>query len=295
MIRRSFFGILCFLPFVHSFHGQVVFFGVRGLCSIGSHEQRFGLGWQVSFSFEKVLLSAGNDASFYLSALGGRKSMWESRAHLGASWFVNDQQGVGDFEFGTLRNPFSRSSNLGYAYLWYWDNKTTRQSSAAFRVEYQGHSVYFENDFFAGKGKDRFRTASLQYRYRNDFWAVHSGLVLWTGETAGVQVQTQNIKDKSIYFKDLSSMAYGTTSHGLIFGGIRYGLVGQTLGFDIGLDSERIRNAFQNQWAHHVLWHRKNPKAAVIYPMLDGEGNPTWDIQKIRPSTPYFRISLSGD
>jgi len=274
---------------------QNLFVGFRSMCVLGSHEQRFGLGVHATFQFSQGMLSLGNDGSFYVVSLGGRKLMWESRTYVGGAWYVNDHPGRGDFEMGTLKNPFSRSSSLGYAYVWYWDKASTQQSSGAFRGEYQGHSVYFENDFLAGQGKDRFRTATFRYRYRSDFWSVHTGFTLWTGETAGVQVQSREVEGKATYFKDISSMAYGRTSHGILFGGIRYGLKGQTLGLDVGIDSEHFRNAVQNELAHHALWHRKNPEKAIKYPMLDRNGNPTWDPDMVRKALPYFRLSLSED
>jgi hypothetical protein len=283
------------MSFVHEASAQQIFLGVRSMFSVGSHEQRFGIGLHAAFQFSKGMLSLGNDGSFYLSSWGGRTKMWESRAYFGAAWYANNLKGMGDFELGTLKNPFSRASSLGYAYLWYWDNAATQQTSGAFRGEHQGHSVYFENDFLAGQGKDRFRTATFRYRYRGDFWSVHSGFFLWTGETSGVQVLAEVVKGKTTYFKDLSNGAYGKTSHGIIHGGIRYGLKGQNLGVDVGMDSERVRNTFQNQWAHHSLWHSKNPAMAVKYPMLDRYGQPTWDSDKVRKPSPYFRLSISED
>lgn len=295
MILRLFAVYLVFLTAIHGCFAQNLFVGLRSTLELGSHEHRFGIGVHTTFQFSRVMLSLGNDASWYLTSLGGRKRMRESRTYAGAAWYVNDQQGAGDFEMGTLKNPFSRSSSFGYAYLWYWDDAATQQSSGLFRGEYQGHSLVLENDFFAGQGKDRFRTASLRYRYRSDFWSVHTGFNLWTGETAGVQVQSRELKGKTMFFKDVSSLAYGTTSHGIFFGGIRYGLKGQTLGLDVGIDSEHFRNAVQNELAHHALWHRKNPEKAVKYPMLDRNGNPTMDRSKVRSILPYFRLAISGD
>jgi hypothetical protein len=295
VIRRCIFCLTLVFSFVHETSAQRFFLGFRTIISAGSHEQRVGIGLHVAFQFSRGILSVGNDGSFYLSSWGGRTKMWESRTYFGAAWYADNQKGIGDFELGTLKNPFSRSSTFGYAYIWYWDNALTQQTSGAFRGEHQGHSVFFENDFFAGQGKDRFRTATLRYRYRWDFWSAHTGIAIWTGETSGVQVETEVINGKTTYFKDLSSLTLGNTSHGIIYGGIRYGPGRQCIGLDVGMDSERLRHAFQNQMAHHRIWHPKKPEKAVKYPMLDPFGKPTWESRNVRRALPYFRLSISED
>lgn len=295
MILRLFAVYLVLLTAIHGCFAQNLFVGWRSTLELGSHEQRFGMGVHATLQFSSVMMSLGSDVAWNYTSLGERKKMWESRTYAGTAWYFNDQQGAGDFEMGALKNPFTRSSSFGYAYLWYWDNAATQQTSGLFRGEYQGHSLALENDFFAGQGKDRFRTASLRYRFRGDFWSVHSGLNLWTGETAGVKVQSQELKGKVIYFKDISSLAFGRTSHGIFFGGIRYGLKGQSIGVDLGMDSEKIRNTWQNKIAHHGIWHQKHPEKGVIYPMLNSSGNPTMYPSKIRLKRPYFRLAISGD
>jgi len=280
---------------INTLHSQSLFLGVRTIFSLGSHDQRVGLGLCGTMAHSQFLVSFGSDFSYSYASLGGRKRMWEAKSYLGLAWKGKSTLGLGDFEQGILRNPFSRSSILGYAYLWYYDNVGTRQSSGAFRGEYLGHSLYFENDFFAGKGKDRYRTAMLFYRYRNNNWSINSGIILWTGETSGLQIREHSFNGKAFFYKDLSASAYGKTAHGIFFSGCRYGVSGQSLGIDVGIDSERIRNLCQNTIAHNSLWHRKKPQRACRYPMLDASGYPRIHGQPIRESIPYFRFSLSGD
>ena len=56
------------MSFVHEASAQRIFLGVRSVFSVGSHEQRFGIGLHAAFQFSKGMLSLGNDGSFYLSS-----------------------------------------------------------------------------------------------------------------------------------------------------------------------------------------------------------------------------------
>lgn len=287
--------LLSFFLISHVHFSQSLFLGIKLSAALGSHQHYYGLGLHSGFCYQGFMVNVGCDVSYRLLDLGQRKNFLDSRSYFGASWITGKKTQMPDFELGTLNQYFDRTMSIGYAFIHYGDRAGTSQNSGAFRGEIVGHSLYLENDFFAGQGKDRFRTASLLYRYRQAFWSAHLGLNLWTGEASGLATLETDIMGKKIHYKDLSKNPYGKTSHGILLGGVTYGLMYQTLGVETGIDSERIRNAFQNRLAHSTRWHKKDRFKAVIYPMLDSKGLPTFDKEQVRKDKAYFRFSISGN
>lgn len=273
---------------------QTIFLGLRLSASIGSHQHYYGIGAHAGLEYRSFLLTLGSDVSYRLKDLGQRNRFLESRSYLGASMVTGKYTSVRDLELGALNNYFSRENSLGYAYIIYMDKAGTSQLSGAFRCEIKRHSLMLENDFFAGQGKDRFRTATLLYRYRELLWSGHLGVRLWTGEASGLQVKEMERLGRKQRYKDLSSNPFGKTSHGILYGGVQYALGSQTLGVELGIDAEQVRNALQNQVAHAAVWHKRQASKAVAYPMLDKLGNPTFDKTQVRSNRAYFQLSISG-
>lgn len=273
---------------------QAIFLGLRLSASIGSHQHYYGIGAHAGLEYRSFLLTLGSDVSYRLKDLGQRNRFLESRSYLGASMVTGKYTSVRDLELGALNNYFSRENSLGYAYIIYMDKAGTSQLSGAFRGEIKRHSLMLENDFFAGQGKDRFRTATLLYRYRELLWSGHLGVRLWTGEASGLQVKEMERLGRKQRYKDLSSNPFGKTSHGILYGGVQYALGSQTLGVELGIDAEQVRNALQNQIAHASIWHKRQASKAVVYPMLDILGNPTFDKTQVRSTRAYFQLSISG-
>lgn len=280
---------------IHLFgFSQPFFLGLRLSASIGSHQHYYGIGAHAGLEYRSVLFTLGSDMSYRLKDLGQRNRFLESKSYIGASMVTGKYTSVRDLELGALNNYFSRESSFGYAYIVYLDRAGTSQFSGAFKAEIKRHSLMFENDFFAGQGKDRFRTATLLYRYRELLWSGHLGLRLWTGEASGLQVKEIVHHGKLQRYKDLSSNPFGKTSHGIIYGGVKYALGSQTLGVELGVDAEQVRDVLQNQVAHASVWHRRRASKAVAYPMLNKMGNPTFDNSQVRTASTYFQLSISG-
>jgi hypothetical protein len=58
----------------------------------------------------------------------------------------------------------------------------------------------------------------------------------------------------------------------------------------IGIDSERIRHAFQNRLMHDLIFLPKRfPRKTPHYPMLDQDGCPTFDKTAVRKSKLYLQ------
>lgn len=280
---------------IHFFgFSQPFFLGLRLSASIGSHQHYYGIGAHAGLEYRTFLLTIGSDLSYRFKDLGQRNQFLESKSYVGISVLTGKNTSVGDMDLGALNNYFSRENSLGYAYIIYLDNGGTSQLSGAFRGEIKRHSLMLENDFFAGQGKDRFRTATLSYRYRELLWSGHLGVRLWTGEASGLQVKEIERHGNLQRYKDLSSNPFGKTSHGILYGGVKYALGSQTLGVELGVDAEQVRDVLQNQIAHASVWHRRKASKAVAYPMLNKMGNPTFDKSQVRTASAYFQLSISG-
>jgi hypothetical protein len=268
---------------------------LKASINIGSHIQGVGLGIHGYLTFNHIQCTAGNDISFYLKSLGGRKCFWENRSYAGLFYGGGKAASISDFEWGNAVNYSKYTHQFGYSYLFYADNARTSQSSGAFAFEAHRNRLYFENDFFAGQGKDRFRTANLVFRHRELFYALTFGVRIWTGETSGVGAQQALVKGKTSYFKDLSNLSYGQTSHGILYVGTEYLVgLGQVLKFQCGMDAEGVRNVFQNNIGHAACLHLDKSKA-VKYPRLDGFGNPTFERGSVKSSETFFQLSLGGE
>lgn len=290
-------SIVFFWLFAINFIGfsQSVFVGMRLSACIGSHQHYYGLGIHAGIESNALMFTLGSDVSFKLKDLGDRMNFFDSKSYIGTSIVTGKNTSIRDIELGLLNNYFSRENSLGYAYIVYMDNVGTSQLSGAFRGEFRRHSLVLENDFFAGQGKDRFRTAWLIYRYRELLWSGHLGVRLWTGESSGLQVKVINYHGNGQQYKDLSTNPFGKTSHGILYGGFRYKIWTQTLGVDLGIDAEQVRHALQNQVAHSSIWHKKHLSKAVVYPMLDKYGYPTFEKSQVRMPCTYFQLTLSGN
>ena len=273
---------------------QAVFLGIRISASIGSHHHFYGFGAPAGLEYGSFLLTLGSDVSYRVKDLGERAHFLESKSYIGTSLLLGKNTSVRDIELGALNNYFSRENSVGYAYIVYVDNARTSQRSGAVKAEFKRHSLMLENDFFAGQGKDRFRTAMLCYRYREALWSGHVGLRLWTGEVSGLPVKEFRYQGQTKYYKDLSSNPYGRTAHGILYGGVRYAVSSQNIGIDLGIDAEQVSNVMQNQLAHSAIWHRRKVSKAVSYPMLNTLGYPTFEEGQVKKPCAYFQFLISG-
>lgn len=266
--------------------------GLKAILRMGTHEVSYGIGLHSSFQYQKAACNFGNDIFFSKKSLANRQMFWTNRVYLSPMFVFGPKSVTPEFEWGTLQNHSDRSMAFGFSSIYYWDQVGSSQRSGAFSGEWNGNSIFFENDFFAGQGRDRFRSAFLQYKHRTSYCALKMGIQIWTGETSGLRVQNKQIKNKLLYFKDLSINSYGKTSHGILYGGISYNLgFGQSLDFRLGIDSEGVRDVFQNKIGHASWLHHQKEKA-VVYPKLKQNGFPTFNKTEVKKIQPYLQLCL---
>ena len=269
--------ILCFLCSLHTF-AQRHQFGIQTqlLLHIGNPTNRIGITvngfWLTAFSQVNI----GSQSSFYLTGIGPKGSYIENRTHISLIGLLGNEKLPPNQFFSPLFHQSSKSFAFGYSYLIYWDNRNTSQLSGMFGLQFERVAIQFENDLFGGQGRDRFRTANLHAFYMDSLHLLGTHLKLWTGETrGGIRLNDDEYPSKYGY-KDLSNTLYGKTSNGIASVSYHRTLIlGQQVGIELGIDSERIRHVFQNRIVHDFQFSKKNTrKHNPHYPMLQEDGTP---------------------
>lgn len=272
-------------------------FGARfGIAySFGTHTNALGFCANAHIATNHLQFNVGGTIKYNFTGLGVRRDYTESLVNTGLVVHGGKKSNPISFEFNALNHQSRSPYSIAYSYIWYFDGLETHQRSGSWKVEAERVSLTFENDLFGGQGKDRFRTGALLLSYRDSMQAVSLGLQLWTGETKDGRVFLQSTKEFPNGYKDLSANYLGKTSHGILFVGytkkVNFMLAPS---FRLGIDSERVRDLFQNKISHNLgnLPFRSNYQS-VYYPMLSNEGYPVLNRSEIRKSKPYIQYSLN--
>jgi hypothetical protein len=254
----------------------------------GTHINQLGLKLQGYYIANFVQLNAGG--LFHLTGkdLGGRTQFYSSRFNAGAVFMGGKRTAIPTFILDGLNHQSDYQYGIGYTYLWYIDNVKSSQRSGGMAVHVEQWSVVIENDFYAGQGKDRFRTSHAHINYHEEWLNLSFHAHLWTGETNGVR----RMKDESYptEYKNLVSTPFGKTSHGILHVSADVlTAYGNAIGIDLGVDHERIRHVIQNKMMHDKKFipasiRKTNPH----YPMLDHSGEPILDNNTPPPSPSLF-------
>lgn len=243
----------------------------------GTHINQLGIKVQGYFVADFVQFNSGG--LFHLTGkdLGGRTQFYSSRINTGIVFMGGKRTSIPTFILDGLNHQTNYQYGIGYNYLWYIDNAKSSQQSGGMAVHLEQWSIVIENDFYAGQGKDRFRTSHAHFSYHEEWLNLSLHTNLWTGETEGVR----RIKDNSYpqEYKNLVNTIYGKTSHGILhLSADVLTAHGNVIGVDLGYDHEYIRHILQNKIMHDkkfipVSMRKTNPH----YPMLDKSGEPIFD------------------
>jgi len=264
--------------------------------SIGSHVQQLGVRIQAYGIWEFVQFNLGNQTVYNFNSYGGRKMFWENRFSLGTVLLAGKRNTSRRFIFDGLIHQTRHDYALGYNYIFYSDNVGTSQRSGGFGLHFKSFSLLIENDIFAGKGRDRFRTSHANLHYFDTNYHVGVTTQMWTGETRGTALKNTPDSSYQVGYKDLRSTAYGKTSHGIITVSGGYLLkYGNRVGGQIGIDHERIRDILQNKIMHDkpfIPQRLRDPN--VNYPMLNEEGLPIHKFGQERPGSLFYQFGLNN-
>lgn len=270
-------------------------FRVGLVAQLGTHVNQVGFTANAYAQYSFAQINLENTCTFSLHHLAKRRKMWENRTGLGALLLGGERNNSTDFIWGSLHHQTTYQNAVGYTYLWYRDNQKTSQNSGAWTLQTGGFQLFFENDIFAGKGQDRFRTGNLQLAYRYKEFVFQSGITLWTGETRGSRWEKVHLDKCPSGFRILEELPYGKTSHGLFYGGISYRLPqGNEASARFGIDSEQVRHLFQNRLSHDmILFPKFIERKTPHYPRLSEDGCAIFEKQSMRRNRFYAQFGLN--
>jgi hypothetical protein len=196
-----------------------------------------------------------------------------------------------------------RAYSFGYQLQYVADRAQTSQWLGAFALRLGPLAMRVDNDAFApGKPRDRFRTGSFQLAWRQGDWMGELSVQLWHGDTRCQWVCKETDPDYPCRwgYRDFTDCLHGKYSHGVLQARVHRLLpYQQTAQLALGIDSERVRHAFQNRLVHDMWWFPaawtsvRNPH----FPMLDTHGAPYIGLpgQELRAARAVWGLSLNQE
>lgn len=274
------------LDFAKGFGGQIGF-----SFNLGSHFNRIGLIAKVYYHYEYVQANVQIAGYYNPRSFATGIPSWEGQLRVGlvAAFGAKDSVHYSPF-VNELSNQTSRPYSIGYSYNFYLDNIATSQISGSFGFGIHGFSLLMENDFLAFREGDKYRTGAIGLYYRMKNTQIVITNIAWTADPYGrnsITMKSKKFPAKYGYRKTKNAL-YEASSAGVLAVGIEQYLgFGQYLGAAIGIDSDQIRNAFQNRLIHDSFL-LKNPHV----PMVDRTGKQYLyeEGQEIRPAKFFFQI-----
>lgn len=173
-------------------------------------------------------------------------------------------------------NYTNRVNSLAYSYLRYFDKRNSSQVTGIILLEFDEFIFSTENDIFAKKASDKFRTGAFKFAYSINNYQFHISSKLWTGNPRGTPKVREGNYPSRFGYRDLSESRNGKYSHGVLCIGINRQYYNSLYSAEIGIDAEKVRHFVQNKLIHDMYfipkkWNKaKNPH----YPMLQPNGEP---------------------
>ncbi|MCW3076337.1 MAG: hypothetical protein JWO32_946 [Bacteroidetes bacterium] len=277
------------------FSNNTVGINVGANVAFGTHFQRFGLNF--NFFYINKFFQANTEVRAYFSFknLGPKFIYNELVLSQGIVLGYGKKQTFFNSFINSVSNQTSYSHSIGYAYNAYINKIKTAQRTGIIALQFGSVSLIVENDIFAKPLLDRFRTGAflLQYQHRDIFQAAVN-CTMWTG-AMGKSVRHINDNFIGNCYMDTTGGTYARYSHGLLSAQFKYNIgLSQTVQANIGVDSEKVRNAMQNKLIHDVGFV---PKSWFIrnnchIPMIDDKGEQFIykDGQKIKKPKLYWNV-----
>lgn len=286
------------------------------LFSIGTHTQRLGIMTRFYWQYDFVQLNVQSSLWYNFKSLGSELKGWEANIQLGAagSWGPKRDSLP---EINPFLNPVSnqsaRPNSAAYSYIFYFDQMGTSQRSGVFGLQVHDFRFYFENDFLAFQGLDKYRSGAFGLFYRWNDWQFSLKQTSFTGDPYAKfcpWIEDEVFPSRS-GFIDMTSAPLGNKSVGIlalqaerrlpigtyINPNIRMPL-DQYVGIEMGIDAEQIRNFFQNKLIHDskilpINWGEvKNPHIPMV--CTDGCPYTFHSGQQIRKPKFYFQTWMNN-
>ena len=269
--------------------------------SFGTKVNRIGLQLSGYYTYAIAQVNSQFNLYYDFRSMGLKKKTPEIQAGLGLEMGFGREDSVRNNFVGLGENNMEHVYSVGYSWLHYWDKQQTSQSSGIFSINADAFRLLMENDLFGGgQGwRDRFRTGALlvEYQYLNTKFAFST--LLWTGDYS----ESPKIKGSSYParygYRSADNAQYGDHSLGLLSVQVEQLLpFYQRPRLNIGVDSEHIRNFFQNKLLHDL---RFLPDKMIRHrpyhiPMIrpDGSQYLYGDEERVKRASLYLNLGLNN-
>ncbi len=241
-------------------------FNVGFVSAFGTHFQKFGVVVQGYYVYHFAQVNASVRLYDNFKNLGPKGEYAEINAALGVCIGYGKKNRETNQFVSSIGNQTGYTNSIAYSYNVWYNKVKTSQVTGIIALQFHHFSVISENDLLAKRILDRFRTGAilLQYQDKHIQYAVNA--TLWTGQL-GRAVTNDNLFPYKGYINTEGGV-YANYSHGLLSAQIKLSNeYGQYLQANAGIDSEQLRNVFQNKVAHTLF------KNNYHIPMIDTTGH----------------------
>jgi hypothetical protein len=257
--------------------------------AIGTHINRFGGTVNAYYKTNHFQVNPEFRCYFNAKNLGPNKQSLEATLGLGLVYSYGKTDTTSNEFYSPVSNQTKHRNSFGYAYRFYLNDIETTQQTGTVSIEVNHFNFIAENDLFSGTPQlDRFRTAGILLQYQKDDYQFGINSTLFTGQM-GERVTDPNYPFVGIYENRVGGK-HTEFSHGLLSAQFKYaGDYYQNYQASIGIDSERVRHAIQNRFAHDILvGHGINAHV----PMIDDKGKQYLfkEGQKVKPMKFYMNL-----
>ena len=255
--------------------------------ALGSHFDRFGASLNTFYQKDAFQINPTLKVYFNGKNLGPDKQYVEGVLSLGLVYGFGAKDTAINKFYTAVSNQTLQKNSFGYAYNYYFNTIGTSQFTGIISIQIENYNLIAENDLFAQPKLDRFRTGAFLFQYRKENYQLGLNTTLFTGQM-GQRISDENYPFNHIYENTVGGK-YTECSSGLLSAQFQYaGNYYQTYQGNVGMDSERIRNAIQNRFIHDMLNVTKHVNAHV--PMLDENGDQYLykEVQKVKPISFYI-------
>jgi len=268
--------------------------------SLGNKIQRIGLRGAVYYTHGFAQVNATSNIYYNFKTLATSKKSPEFQFGIGGNFGFGKRDSSRNNFVSLTDNNTDYFYSVGYSYLLYVDKINTTQAGGILSANIENFTFATHNDLFGfGKGwRDRFRTAALllQYRYMDTKAGIN--LTLWTGDYIGCEIVNDGKYPSRFGYKKNEKAIYGRSMAGLLSLQMEQFLpFNQIARLNIGIDSEKVRHAIQNQFIHDQYFINRKliKRPQKHFPMLDKNGNQFLfkEGQEIRPASFYFNLGLN--
>lgn len=270
--------------------------------SFGTEVNRLGIHAAAYLNSGFVQLNAATNGYYNFRSLGLKKRTLEIQSGLGLQLAFGRKDTVQNRFIGLTENNTTQKYAAGFAFLQYWDRQGTTQSTGIINLNTNNWNFVTENDLFGNliDQTDRFRTGAflIEYQYLNTKIGINA--LLWTHDYAGCPVINNDQTKKWArfgYYRD-EDVVNRSHSLGLLSVQVKQWLpYNQQAEISLGVNSEKVRNAFQNEFIHDQPFFppkmvKRKPAHIPMMTIENGQYLHQED-QKIRPATCYFNIGLN--